>query len=291
MSSFRLRQLRHEDAETVAALFVDTLGSARKLDGEEIRTWLRNTALRPEWLRVLEEGGRVVGYGDIWPEEDVLDVDVAAPGHWDVFFDWAEAEARERGIPCVRTQVPHGHALADVVAARGYEPWRFSYTMEIELAERPRPRLPRGIEVRGYEDRDEDAVRATINAAFAADPLWHELTEESFREFSLGGRGFDPALWVLASDGAELVGCSVNYPVHGSDPDLGWVNMLGVRPRWRRRGLGEAILLESFARLYDRGLRRVGLGVDSQNATGALRLYERVGMRKVHQSDNWRREL
>jgi ribosomal protein S18 acetylase RimI-like enzyme len=291
MSSCPLRELREDDADAVAALFVDTFGAARKLDGEEIRSWVRNTELRPEWLRVLEEDGRVVGYGDIWPQDDVLDLDVAAPGRWDVFFDWAETEARRRGIPHVRIQVPHGHELGGLVAARGYEPWRFSYTMEIDLDERPSARMPVGIELRGYGDDDGAAVRALINEAFAADPFWHEVDEANFREFYLGGRGFEPALWLLACDGDEVAGCALNFPVHGSDESLGWVATLGVRPAWRRRGLGEALLLSSFAALHDRGLRRVGLGVDSQNATGALRLYERVGMRKVRQSDNWRREL
>jgi ribosomal protein S18 acetylase RimI-like enzyme len=291
MSSSLLRPLRVDDAEAVASLFVETFGEARKLDAEEVRSWIRNEELRPEWLRVLELDRRVVGYGDIWPHDDALELDVAAPGHWDAFFEWAEAEARARTLPCVRTQVPHGHALAEVVAARGYRPWRFSYTMEIDLDERPSARMPVGIELRGYGDDDGAAVRALINEAFAADPFWHEVDEANFREFYLGGRGFEPALWLLACDGDEVAGCALNFPVHGSDESLGWVATLGVRPAWRRRGLGEALLLSSFAALHDRGLRRVGLGVDSQNATGALRLYERVGMRKVRQSDNWRREL
>jgi hypothetical protein len=76
MSSSRLRDLRAEDAEQVAALFVRTFGESRKLDAEEVRSWLRNTELRPEWLRVLDDrGAAVVGDVDIWPKDDALDVD------------------------------------------------------------------------------------------------------------------------------------------------------------------------------------------------------------------------
>src|SRR3954452_20026654 len=97
MSSSRLRRLRPDDAERVAALFTESFGDVRGLDAEEIRSWLRNTELQPEWLKVLEEDGRVVGYGDIWVQSDEVALDAAAPGHWQPFFEWAEAEARERG--------------------------------------------------------------------------------------------------------------------------------------------------------------------------------------------------
>jgi len=116
-------------------------------------------------------------------------------------------------------------------------------------------------------------------------------TPASLREFHLRSRGFGPELFLLAFDGEELAGFALDYPVHGTDTGLGWVATLGVRAPWRRRGLGEALLHASFAALHARGLRRVGLGVDAQNVTGALRLYERVGMRQVRRSDNWQKHL
>src|SRR5829696_1080498 len=109
-----LRELRAGDAERVAELFIDAFGDARRLDAEEIRSWLGSSSLRPEWLRVLEDEGRVVGYGDIVVEGGELALDVAAPGRWDSFFDWAEGEARGRGLERVRIYVPAGHELADL---------------------------------------------------------------------------------------------------------------------------------------------------------------------------------
>ncbi len=291
MSSFRLRELREGDAAEVARLFVAEFGDARLIDADEIRSWLANKEMQLDWLRVLEVDGRVVGYGDIWPKGEILELDTVAPGYWDEFFDWAETEGRSRGMAFVRTQVPHGHALADVVAARGYAPWRHSLTMEIDLGERPRDEAPDGFALRTYRDDDAELVRSALQEAFAEDPFFSDVTPGNFREFYLGGRGFDPELWLLAFAGAELAGFSLAYPVRGTDQELGWVGTLGVLLPWRRRGLGEALLRNSFARLYDRGLRRVGLGVDAENVTGALRLYERVGMRQVRRSDNWRRSL
>jgi ribosomal protein S18 acetylase RimI-like enzyme len=53
------------------------------------------------------------------------------------------------------------------------------------------------------------------------------------------------------------------------------VHVLGVRPAWRKRGLATALLRHIFRDFQQRGATRVGLGVDGENTTGAVRLYER----------------
>ncbi len=288
MSSSSLRRLRADDAERVAALFGEAFGSERAVDAEEIRSWLRNEELQPDWLRVLERDGTVIGYGDIWPQERELTLDVAAPGSWEPFFEWAEAAGRERGLPRVCVNVPAGHEVAALAEARGYWLWRSSFTMQIDLDARPaEPALPAGLTLRTYETADAELVRAQLNAAFGDDAFWHDISPSNFREFYLRARGFDPSLWLLAFAGPELVGSVLAYPERGGDATLGWVGTLGVRSEWRRRGLGAALLQRAFAALYDRGLPTIGLGVDAENATGALGLYERAGMRKLRQSDNW----
>jgi ribosomal protein S18 acetylase RimI-like enzyme len=57
------------------------------------------------------------------------------------------------------------------------------------------------------------------------------------------------------------------------------VAAIGVRRPWRGRGLGRALLLHTFAEFQRRGVNRISLGVDTQNPTGATKLYESVGMR------------
>jgi len=283
-----LRELRADDAQRVAELFVEAFGDARRLDAEEIRSWLGSTTLKPEWLRVLEDDGEVVGYGDIVIEGGDLALDVAAPGRWDAFFDWAEGEARQAGLARVRVYVAAGHELAEAAGARGYRLWRSSYTMEIALEEPPPVvSFPAGVDVRGYDGEDAAALRGAIDEAFAWDPFFHPVSEASFRDFYLGARGFDPALWLLAWEDGKLAGFALAYSERVGEPGLGWVGTLGVRAPWRRRGLGEALLRAAFRELHGRGLRRVGLGVDAENVTGALRLYERVGMRVVRRADNW----
>ena len=288
MSSSPLRELREDDAEAVAALFAAAFGEARPIDAEDVRSWLRNEELRSEWLRVLERDGRVVGYGDIWVQDEELALDAAAPSCWDVFLDWAQERGRTGAIRQIRVFLPSGHELEQVVSERGYRPARLSFTMEVDLVARPTAPAPvDGIQLRGFRAEDAEAVRVALNEAFTDDPNHHHVSRANFREFFLKSRAVDLALWTLAWDGRELAGFVLSYPEHGGDTSLGWVGTLGVLSAWRRRGLGSALLASAFLDLYDRGLRRVGLGVDAENVTGALRLYERAGMYVVRRFDTW----
>jgi len=289
-SDATLRELRESDAEEVAALFHTVYGDERPIDAEEIVSWVNNAEVKTEWMRVLELDGRVVGYGDIMVEGDEVALDTAAPaGHWDTFFEWAEEQARAEGARRVRIFLPAGHHTEDLAGDRGYRLWRSSYTMNIVLGDEPpdTPAVPNGITFRPYRPEDEERLRVAVNEAFANDPFFHEETPERFREFNLRARGFDPALWLLAWDGQELAGFALAFPEHVGEPDLGWIGSLGVREPWRRRGLGDALLRTAISELHARGLRRVGLGVDAENETGALRLYERAGMEVVRQGNNW----
>ena len=180
-----LRELRESDAEEVAALFQTVYGDERPIDAEEIVSWVNNAELKPEWLRVLELDGRVVGYGDIMIEDDEVALDVAASvGHWDTFFEWAEEQARAADAGRVRLYFPAGHHTEDLARDRGYRLWRSSYTMNIDLGDEPpdKPPPPNGITFRPYRPEDEDRLRAAVNEAFANDPFFHEETPERFRD-------------------------------------------------------------------------------------------------------------
>jgi ribosomal protein S18 acetylase RimI-like enzyme len=103
--------------------------------------------------------------------------------------------------------------------------------------------------------------------------------------------GFDPSLWWLAFEGDELAGICLGRPHSYDDIDLGYINVLGVRRPWRKRGLGLAFLHHAFGEFYRRGKRKVGLGVDAENLTGALRLYEKAGMHVHMQFDMFEKEI
>ena len=265
-------------------------GDQRPIDAAQVVSWVQNEELRPEWLRVLELKGRLVGYGDLVIDEKEVALDAAATsGHWDTFFEWAEERARAEGVPRVRILLPAGHRTEALAARRGYRLWRSAYTMEVVLHDLApeRPGVPNGIELLPYRRSFEGPLRAALDEAFARDPFFHEATPAHFREFYLRARGFDPSLWLLAWDGHDLAGFVLAFPERAGEVGLGWIESLGVRVPWRQRGLGEALLRAALHELHGRGLRRIGLGVDAENQTGALRLYRRVGMQVVRQGNNW----
>ena len=98
----------------------------------------------------------------------------------------------------------------------------------------------------------------------------------------------DKSLWFVVRDGERIVAyarCEAGR--HGG----GFVGMIGTRKAWRRRGLGLALLQHAFREFWARDIRRVTLGVDSENATGATRLYERAGMHVESESVTFEKEL
>jgi len=101
------------------------------------------------------------------------------------------------------------------------------------------------------------------------------------REPRRAERGLDPTLWFVASDGETIAGFSICREREEDTEGVGWISLLGVRPSWRGRGLGEALLVHSLDALGTRGRRRAALNVDVDNTTGALRLYEKAGMNPV----------
>jgi mycothiol synthase len=170
-----------------------------------------------------------------------------------------------------------------------YVPVRHQWRMEIELdAAPPTPILPVGVEFRPFiKDEHAAVVWQARNEAFRENWGSHQLTFEEFSYYTFDDAGYDPTLWVVIWDGNEVAGFSINqYRM-----DIGWIHMLGVRPAWRTKGLGLALLVHSFGDFYKRGTKTIGLGVDASNVTGATRLYQKAGMRTVSEFVTFEKEL
>lgn len=148
--------------------------------------------------------------------------------------------------------------------------------MAIELEPPPAaPRWPDGIALRAFDaGRDAADVHACLVESFAG-------SDERVAPFAEwlpwleGDPMYDPALVFAAVDGGGSVAAVAQCWTEG------FVKDLAVRPAHRGRGLGEALLRHAFAEYRRRGVARVALKVDAVNPTGAVRLYERVGMREI----------
>jgi mycothiol synthase len=263
---------------------------------EEIRWyWEERVAnLASDALVIFSVEGQLVAEADVArraPEQLWCYANVH-PQHWGrglgtYLLRWTEARMCQWAVDAptgaevtARQEISSRDASAVVLLeANGYAPVRRSWRMLIELAEPPAaPKWPEGITVHAFvPGRDEFAVYEAMEESFAEHWGHVPTTFEQYAASHFQREDFDPSLALLAVDGATVAGAALCR----RRPDMGWVGGLGVRPVYRRRGLGMALLRHAIAELYRRGERAVGLGVDAQNPTGAVRLYERAGMRPV----------
>jgi GNAT superfamily N-acetyltransferase len=171
--------------------------------------------------------------------------------------------------------------------ASGFALGRVWNRMLIEMdALPPEPIWPDGISVRTFQPHEIDTVHAAWEDAQRDEYGFSSLTPEEFRRYLMDEEeNFDPTLWFLAIDDAtsEIAGYTLCRWERPGEPQTGHIRYVAVRRQYRRRGLGQALLLHTFREFYRRGKRRVGLGVDATSLTGADRLYERAGMRPTHQ--------
>jgi len=164
--------------------------------------------------------------------------------------------------------------------------------MEIKLTGNiPTPQWAEGISVRRFiKGQDEQATyRADEDAS--EDKGYHSpLTFEDWaKRMSLNSELFDPDNWFLACDGEEIAGVCLN--IIDKDSNNCWVDHLGIRRAWRRKGIGKALLLHTFHEMHSRGVTNVKLSVDSKSLTNAPRLYESVGMLTIQQYHIFKKQI
>jgi mycothiol synthase len=185
------------------------------------------------------------------------------------------------------------HHVADhfrpALDARGYRWVRSFWRMRIELGDGVvlDASMPSGIEARPFRPEvDWVPLHAAVTEAFREHWGFVPIPADQWRERRSGQPSHDPGLWWIAWADDGIAGFALN----GMEGQLGVVETLGVLPPWRRHGLGMALLRRSFARFRERGIPSVILYVDSENATGATRLYERAGMAVERRYDEYRRD-
>ena len=106
---------------------------------------------------------------------------------------------------------------------------------------------------------------------------------------------FRPDLSFAILDGQEVAAFSMNRfdtsQAERTGFKAGWIGSLGTRRAWRQRGLASALLAASMRAFRAAGLEYAGLGVDTQNPTGALGLYEGLGFKPYARSIRFQKTL
>jgi ribosomal protein S18 acetylase RimI-like enzyme len=181
-------------------------------------------------------------------------------------------------------------AVGEILEHRGFEVVRSPIRMVADLDRAlPVPSWPDGVRVRTFVPADARDLHAFQMEVLG--DTW-EFEPESFETWvaETEAPSFDPSLWWIAEREGELVGVML-CRVDSSDPELGWLHVIGVGRPWRRRALGQALLLHALHEFDVRGLRRAVLGVDADNPTGARRLAERNGFQVAQRFWTYERRL
>ena len=288
-----LRSPRKEDAPAIAVALNEfnrpvgfDLNSA-----EEVAVWLEFPSLDlAQDARVAVEDGHITGYAEavrLPDDENLVFADVrAGPQHTDAsatLLDFVEQRSRELEAGRLRIwTAERAEAWRQFLESHGFEFQRYSLRMIADLdGTPPEPQWPEGISVRTRSGDEDDRPAYEAQRETFADQGQDDYVPETFEDWLhwVKREPFDPSLWFLAFDGDQLAGICLCRGEWAGDEEMGWVSVIGVRRPWRRRGLGSALLRHSFRELHARGKKRVGLGVRADNATGAVRVYERAGMR------------
>jgi mycothiol synthase len=201
---------------------------------------------------------------------------------------WTWDVARAAGGSVVGQSIPDSlTGAAELFGRNEYEPLWTSWILELP-ADAPLgdAELPAGVEVRSFvPGRDERAAYRVIEDAFREWPNREPTTFEDWTASVLGRPGFRPEQLQMLLDGSEVVG-ACNAAINNGNC---WVDQVAVRRDHRGRGLGRALLMRAFQQAREQGAVRCELSTDSR--TGALGLYQHVGMRVTSTYVHWAKQL
>ena len=223
----------------------------------------------------------------------------------DYLLSWAEDRSRQvfdRVDPELRIAM-RSHSDHKVESSRnaklkaGMKLIRHSFRMRIEMAGPPaKPVLPEGITYRAYNPEEDAWAVYKVDEEVFQDHFGFikEDPEEGYQKFlhhMTGDDSYDPSLWFLAVEDEEIVGICLCRRYGAEDREAGFISSLGVKRPWRRQGIAQALLQQAFGEYYQRGKRKVDLGVDAGSLTGATDLYKKVGMFVLRQFDMYEKEF
>jgi mycothiol synthase len=294
-SGFTVRPLVADDA----ALVADLVGACelaedgyREIEAEDLLAlWaLPGTDLTTRSVAVFE-GERLVAWGCVRGADAEVDVhpDARGRGIGSALLPWIWAHARAHGKTSAAQSFSDARTDGVLLFRRhGYAATWQGWSFRLPIAEMRHPALPNG-----YAFIDYDHGRLGREAFDVINTAFNEWRSEPTEEWPswdgyIGGHAF-LAPWAspLLVHGGRVVGVSVAFDA-GPGQDA-WIQQLAVVRDHRGRGLGAALVRETFARFADRGFTHGGLATDSR--TGALAMYKHLGFTVRSSWTRWEKDL
>jgi mycothiol synthase len=313
------RPLRADDVAPVAAVLaateqVDDIGEYP--DAEDLTEWWTGWGmdLDRDGVAVCDAAGLVVGYGTVMAPrnfrgafaiylEGTVRPDHRGRGVGRALLAWqlargAEVHAERQPAETARLTVGVGErmtSLESLVRRAGLTAERWYRQMQRPLTDLPEPRDVPGVELVPFSWDRDDEVRRAHNAAFTEHHGSAERDAEAWQTMFTGQRSFRPELSVLAVEDGAVVAYVLAYVWEADTVATGvketHFGQIGVLPHARGRGLASAVIAEALRAGADHDCKRAGLEVDSDNVTGALRLYESLGFVTTRTNVSWSVEL
>ncbi|KPI08735.1 GCN5-related N-acetyltransferase [Actinobacteria bacterium OK074] len=296
-----------EDAPAVRDLLnaVDTIEIGRpETDLHTVEDDLRRPGVdlaRDSWV-ALAPDGRIVSYGLLWDEDggERIDIDhYVLPDQQAAgvrLLELMQTRAAERaaangaGRAVVHLYLNSAPTLdTTALGVRGWQVVRQFNVLTRAVTATPAPAAPPGVTVRVCTtEADRRRAHVLLEAAFVDHFEHHDRPYDQWLAWHGGGRIDWSLVWLASANGGGDLGALL---ARDDDSAMGWIRSLGVLSQARGRGIGGHLLQHAFAAFAARGRDTVGLGVDTENTTDALRLYEHHGMKLHYAVRTWQVEL
>jgi mycothiol synthase len=231
---------------------------------------------------VVRDGGKIIGFaavtessGSTYPSLVLAHPEHLHKGIEDELMEKMSQSIME-GTLTVSSNNDYEHGL---FAENGFKPVRHWFNMKIDLRQKSPSGdmiLPSGYKIEPFRlNQDEEDTFRAFEESFQTHFDYNPSTLEDFLKRT-NREGFDPELWLLLKENDSIAGfifCKRSTEQHAE------ITHVGIRPAWRKKGLGRTLLYHAFHVLFNEGRPVIDLNVDSKNGTGAVKVYESVGMK------------
>jgi ribosomal protein S18 acetylase RimI-like enzyme len=261
-----------------------------------------------------EADGQVIAYGRIWWDDLLEGIRLYHP------FGFLHPEWRQKGIGSTLWEfgerrvheITSTHPketpkffqvepyttekdLITLLETRGYQPVRYETHMVRDLSEPfPEAPMPPGLEVRPVKPEQLRTIFEASNEAFRDHWGTRDESEEEYKS-QMENPDFHPELWKVAWDGDQMASVIHNFIDVDENAEYGrkrgYTEGICTRRPWRKLGLARSLLVQSMQMFKEMGMTETALSADSENISGATRLYKSVGYREVKQQIVFRKPV